>query len=727
MSKTLLSLAIMLIAAFQLVSSQQINHWETAIFNDDTWRYFPGLSEPPATWRSAGFNDTQWAQGKGGFGYEDDDDNTLIPACTSVYLRIKFTVSDTSKISLGVLHMDYDDAFVAYLNDVEIARSGITGQYPAYTSLGANHDARMPSGGLPESFLLPKASLVKSLKQGVNVLAIQVHQSSVNSSDMSSNAWLSFGIRNKTRYFRSTPYWFYPPDTQVPFSTSLPLIVIDTQGQTIPDEPKINGRMKIIFREGELNTLTDSANVYDGWIGIERRGASSYNYPQRPYALETRDDTLGNLNVSLLGMPKENDWVLLSNYNDKSLVRNILAHELFRRMGHYAPRMRLAEVYVNGSYEGIYLFGEKIKENKNRVNISTLRPEDNDGDQLSGGYIFKTDYTGYNDYWTSNYSPVNRPGGRVNFVYYEPKVEELTSAQKKYIQAYVDTLEGALYGPSFDNQLSGYRNFIDVHSFVDYFIIGELSRNVDAYKKSRFFHKTRTSKSKLVYSGPTWDFDWAWKNLNDCYLLRNIEGAGWAYRINECNVSPVPPSWEVKMLEDPYFSNTLHSRYFQLRKSLLSMESMIGIIDSVAALVNEAQARHFAKFQLMGTSGPAPEIDAPSTTYAGELAKLKYWISTRVSWLDDNMPGTAFTGVLPVQEEVQLLLFPNPVQETLYIESEENIESVLIYSLAGAEVIRLRPASDVVAIPVQALPAGQYLVRMVTGSGLTLSRKIEKR
>lgn len=725
MHKFFYSLAVLMFVSLQPANAQQINHWETAIFSDDTWRYFPGLSEPPSTWRNPTFNDTSWAQGKGGFGYEDGDDNTIIPSCTSVYLRIKFTAADTSKISLGVLHMDYDDAFVAYLNDVEIARAGINGQYPAYNALGANHDARMPTGGLPESFTLSKALLTKALKQGTNVLAIQVHQSSANSSDMSSNAWLSFGIKNKNTYFRSTPTWFYAPETV--FSTNLPLILIDTEGQTIPDEPKINARMKIIYREGEQNSLTDSANVYDGWIGIERRGSSSYNYPQRPYALETRNDTMGNLNVSLLGMPKENDWVLLSNYNDKSFVRNILAHELFRRMGHYAPRMRLAEVYVNGSYEGIYLFGEKIKENKNRVNISTLRPEDNEGDQLSGGYIFKTDYTGYNDYWTSNYSPVNRPGGRVNFVYYEPKAEELTEAQKNYIKAYVDTLEGALYGPSFDSQTVGYRNFIDVHSFVDYFIIGELSRNVDAYKKSRFFHKTRTSKSKLVYSGPTWDYDWAWKNLNDCYLLRNMDGAGWAYRINECNVSPVPPSWEVKMLEDKYFSSTLYNRYFKLREGLLSMQSMNALIDSVAALLSEAQVRHFAKFRLLGASGPAPEIDAPSTTYAGEIAKLKNWISTRVSWLDDNMLGSPFTDAELVGEEVQLLMFPNPVQETLYVESEEVLHSLTVYSMTGAELMRLRPATDVVAIPVSALPGGHYVVRIVTRNGTTLSRKFEKR
>jgi hypothetical protein len=141
-------------SAFTL--GQSINHWETAVFNNDVWKYFVGKSEPSNDWRSHFFNDTGWSEGTGGFGYSDNDDNTIIPQCSSVYIRKKFTISDTAAISMALLSMDYDDAFVAYLNDVEIGRSGITGIHPLFNQLGTDHEATVYSGGKPNLSLFTK-------------------------------------------------------------------------------------------------------------------------------------------------------------------------------------------------------------------------------------------------------------------------------------------------------------------------------------------------------------------------------------------------------------------------------------------------------------------------------------------------------------------------------------------------------------------------------------------
>ena len=105
------------------------------------------------------FNDESWQQGRGGFGYADNDDNTIIPQCTSVFIRIKFNVSDTSVISNALLAMDYDDAFVAYLNDKEIARAGITGEHPAFNQMGIDHEAKVYAGGSPETFVISRQLL----------------------------------------------------------------------------------------------------------------------------------------------------------------------------------------------------------------------------------------------------------------------------------------------------------------------------------------------------------------------------------------------------------------------------------------------------------------------------------------------------------------------------------------------------------------------------------------
>lgn len=134
---------------------------------------------------------------------------------------------------------------------------------------------------------------------------------------------------------------FSPAFSQVPGidSSNLPLVVINTNGKTIIDASKITATMKIISNgAGQLNKPSDLGNIYIGYVGIEIRGAWSSTLPQKPYGFETRDASGANLNVSLFGMPPENDWILLANYNDKTFMRNTLAYDLFRKMGHYAPR-----------------------------------------------------------------------------------------------------------------------------------------------------------------------------------------------------------------------------------------------------------------------------------------------------------------------------------------------------------------------------------------------------
>jgi hypothetical protein len=510
-------------------------------------------------------------------------------------------------------------------------------------------------------------------------------------------------------------------------STYLPIIIINTNGQTIVNEPKITADMKIIHHGGGvLNNLSDDPNVYNGKIGIEIRGASSSKYPQTPYGIETCDINGNNLNVPLLGMPAENDWVLISNWNDKSFARNLLSYAIFSKMGHYAPRMQLCEVVLNNEYRGIYLFGEKIKIDNGRTNIAKLTAIDISGDELTGGYIFKTDYNdGAGSYWTSAFSPINRPGAKPQFVYHDPEGEDLVEVQKSYIAGYVNALETALYSADFTNPTTGYRAYLDVNSFVDYFILEEVARNIDAYKKSRYFHKNKDSKNKLVVSGPVWDFDWAWKNISDCILYKNTTGEGWAWDINYCKPSPTPPSWEAKMLQDSYFANAINARYFSLRKSILSTEQIYQTIDSVVNLVNEAQVRHYAVFSITSTTKRSPELDTISTTYAGEINKLKNWIAVRLAWLDANMVGQS-TSVPELETFARIRVFPNPVQETLYVESDNEISVLDIYNAAGFPVLNIHLNNFENKVDVSHLPKGIYFVKVTLANKEGFTQKLIK-
>lgn len=724
------TISILLLAGcIDMAAGQSVDHWETAVFNTDTWRYFVGTSDPPETWRSPAFDDSSWPVGQGGFGYSDNDDNTVIAPCLSVFIRHTFNVADTASIGMALLNMDYDDAFVAYLNNVEIARSGITGVHPAYDQTGADHEATMYEGGLPGSFKIDKKLLRSCIRDGENVLAIQVHNSSLTSSDMSSNAFLSLGINNSTRNYRQVPSWFTAP---FDFSSSnLPIVVITTDhGISIPDEPRITADMKIIAHtDGSRNYVSDSGNVYSGKVGIEIRGAYSASLPQKPYSFETRDQSGNNLNVSILGMPRENDWVLLANYNDKTFLRNVLAFDIFHKMGYYATRTRYCEVVLNNEYQGIYLLGEKIKQDSGRVNIAELKPDDNSGDDITGGYIIKNDYYSSTDSWKSNFSPVNKPGSEVFFVYHDPKPEDLSTSQKQYISGFINTLEMVLYNSAFANPVFGYKSYIDVGSFADYFILGEVSRNVDAYKKSRFYFKNKDSRDGLLHSGPVWDFDWAWRNLlENCVHFNQTDGSGWAYRVNECEAWPVPPSWEVRMLQDKDFANLVHNRYFELRNTVLNQAAIENTIDSVANLLDEAQNRHFQKWNILGFNTGTPESGIQPTTFKGVISQFKTWISTRLKWLDTNMIGSTMGVENITDNNLKCRVFPNPADNIIYFESDKEITDVTIYNITGIKVKELTGRCDLsIMADITGLKPGIYIVGIILTEGEPQVTRIVKR
>lgn len=507
------------------------------------------------------------------------------------------------------------------------------------------------------------------------------------------------------------------------YSTSLPLIIIDTGDKTIPDEPKINCHIKIVSNASGTNKPTDSATDYDGNAGIEIRGSSSKYYPQKPYLFETRTENGENLNVSILGMPEENDWILLSNYNDKSFMRNILGYKLFQELGHYAPRSRIVEVFVNKTYQGIYILTEKIKQDKNRVDIAKLRPEDTEGEELTGGYIFKIDYWEETDSWKSPYSPIDHPDYPVRFVYHDPDSEELNTKQKFYIRNYVTKFESALYSNDFNDALEGYPNFIDVGSFIDYFIVSEISRNNDGFKKSRYFHKDKNGK---IAAGPVWDFDWAWKNINECFIFKATDGSGWSYKVNDCTPWVKSPGWMVKLFEDVNLKNRTNCRYFEVRENILTNEYIFGLIDSVYQIVKEPQENHFRKWDILGINVGTPEIGEQPLTYEGEIENLKNWIETRLNWLDENMPGTCDGEIPPdLPAEKSFLVYPNPVANELNIVSNKTMQSIQLFNLTGRTVY-----SDLSAykrwqkIEASNLAPGTYLVKIADIEGKSSTEKI---
>jgi hypothetical protein len=507
-------------------------------------------------------------------------------------------------------------------------------------------------------------------------------------------------------------------------STNLPLLIIDTFGREIVDEPKIDADLKIIYAEPHYNHPGDTGNIYDGKIGIEIRGRYSASLPQKPYGIETRNALGENLNVPLFHMPDENDWILLANYNDKTFMRNSLTFELFRKMGHYAPQTQFCEVVVNTFYQGIYVFTEKIKRDKGRVDIAKLNPDEISGDDLTGGYIIKVDYYDDSNSWTSSYKPGRHPDKNVHFVYEYPAADELAPEQKQYIRDFIHDFETLLYAAKYSHHRIS--KFIDIPSFIDYFILNELARNVDAYKKSSFFYKDKDSDGGLLHMGPVWDFDWAWKNINECFFGAQ-DGSGWAYKVHDCDVWPVPPGWMNRLLRDPVYAQKLSNRYFSLRESYLSEDHIFNYIDSMAQVLDAAQIRHFDRWRILGINVGAPETDAQPNTYAGEIDKFKNWITSRLRWLDANMPSIVVTDVEESNQHKTIQLFPNPAMTHITLHAAQAIRQVEIFSLNGKSLhARKGLDGNSIEMDIGTIQGGVFLIKVIFSDGTSRTEKLVK-
>jgi hypothetical protein len=410
---------------------------------------------------------------------------------------------------------------------------------------------------------------------------------------------------------------------QILTDSNLPIVVIETDGGvTIPDEPKVLGTMKIIWHpDGSRNSLEDIDNPaylnYNGRIGIERRGSSSQDFlDKKPYGLTTlQNDDVTNNNVSLLGMPKENDWILNNLAFDQTGMRDVLAYERSELLGQYAPRRVYCELMVNGDYKGLYVFMEKIKIDKDRVNIVKMDETCNNDPEVTGGYITKADKTtggdpvawqmeGYGgNWWWPSY---------VDFIHHDPKPEAVTTQQNNYIHQVFLDLAGTAnqHNTSVEN---GFPSVIDIPSFVDFMMIAEYASNVDVYSLSTFFHKDRNGKLR---AGPVWDYNLAFGHDEFGYRSRYDV---WQFD-NEDNTGP--KFWK-DLFDTPAFRCRLARRWNELiqRGQPLNYNLVCARIDQIDAWITEAIGRDNQRWNLMYNH-----------TYA--VQEMKQWLRDRTDWLD---------------------------------------------------------------------------------------------
>ncbi|MFN8281212.1 MAG: CotH kinase family protein [Saprospiraceae bacterium] len=490
-------------------------------------------------------------------------------------------------------------------------------------------------------------------------------------------------------------------------SSNIPIVIINYGGSDIPDEPKVLAKLAIVDHPNKRNYIADTA-TFKCNILIERRGSSSQAFfPQISYSLKLIDSVGNDLNESLMGMPEEHDWILYAPYNDKTCLRNCLSYLISNRMGMYASRTKFCELYVNNEYQGLYVWMEKIKRDKNRVDIARLDTADLTGDELTGGYIFKIDKvtSAGGDGCRSQYRTSN--GIQLVYQYEYPHFNDIRNAQKKYLCSYIDSFENSLISPQFANPQQGYRKYADINTFIDYFILNEISRNVDGYRLSTFIYKDKNDRLKI---GPPWDYNLAWWNANYC---QGSWETGWAWQFNSyCGGDPFPvPIWWDRMMSDSVFVNTLNCRYTSLRQTVLRETQLFEWIDSMAQITDEARTRHFKRWPILG-SYVWPNPSPIPNTYSEEITAIKNFITGRLHWLDLNMPGSCrITETQDFVESAQYDVHPNPADNNLNIELPENTDGQIkmqLMNVYGTPIIteQLEPGNNIISLT--STPPGIY-------------------
>jgi CotH kinase protein len=392
-----------------------------------------------------------------------------------------------------------------------------------------------------------------------------------------------------------------------PSTVDLPVVYLSTNGQApiVSETDYVSGSFGIT----PVPSSTDAA--YSGTMQIHGHGNSTWLLPKKPYKVKL------DAKASLLGMASAKDWILLANYDDKSLLRDQVAFEAGRRLGMaWTPNSRFVELYLNGQYEGNYQLTEEIKIDKNRVNIPEMDPTDISGSSLTGGYLLEVDDRGDPDdilFSTSR--------GTI-FDLHDP--DPAAPQQLSYIQNYLQQTEDALYSSDFTDPSTGYLQYLDRDSYINWYLVNELFKNNDAvFWSSCWLYKDR---SKKLFMGPVWDFDIGAGNVN---YNGNDNPTGWWLRSN-----PLPyTQWTERLFDDPAFAAAVAARWKQVKAT--QFDTLSAYIDQNAAALNQSEKNNFQRWPILAIYVyPNAEV---AGSYQGEVDYLKSWLTQRIAWMDSQL------------------------------------------------------------------------------------------
>lgn len=420
--------------------------------------------------------------------------------------------------------------------------------------------------------------------------------------------------------------------------THLPLINIDTDGIEIPGagiiendkhvgfttapdgSDRITAHMNVMDDEKKNNHLADTPAVSSD-IVIHARGNSSRYFDKLGYRIELIDKNGNNNPKSLMGMDAHHEWALHGPFLDKTLMRNYMWYNIAGEIMGYAPNVRFCEVVINGEYRGLYLLTEFISAGKDgsRLDLS-LDAKDN----TYTGYLLRLDRYDDSEYdWLRSLTTYTlRNDADLKLEVEFPGAKKLTPELKKSIKDDFSKFEKSLYSYDYDSKKYGYTKYIDVDSFVDYFLLNEFTVNYDAGSYSTYIYKDISGKFKMCI----WDFN----NSCDNYQEQSMMSVQHFEVHNKL--------WYGMLIKDEDFVKRILSRYRELRKTYLSEEYLNNYIDDVIEYLGPAIKRNFDKW---GYTFDSESLLIPAErnihSYDEAIAQLKGFIKSRGEWMDDNI------------------------------------------------------------------------------------------
>ncbi|MFJ8688623.1 CotH kinase family protein [Micromonospora wenchangensis] len=416
----------------------------------------------------------------------------------------------------------------------------------------------------------------------------------------------------------------------VDVSLDLPILLIDGYGQGAPGREFVDAAALLFAPTGGHASLSTPPTLATR-IGYHLRGTSSSLFDKAPYRVEFRDNEDDDVDLPVLGMPAESDWVLRGPYTDKALIREAFTVDLAREIGFQAPRYAFVEFYHNVAdrpvgaedYQGVYLIVETIKNAKNRLDLKDLDPDDVTLPAITGGYIFKFE-------WLTAEEPTLECQGRPATCWHYLEVVDpspLQPEQQAWLTGHLQQFNDLMQSGDFADPVTGYPAWIDVGSFVDSFILNELTRNFDAYARSSYFYKDRGGR---ITAGPLWDLDLTYGTGGGA----NLETDGWQY---EQPRWPKPNNWINRLVTDPGFMALVRARWAELRRGPLSAAGLDARLAGLTAPLTDAADRNFQRWPNLTTGKIGPIVTPTADTWQGQLDYLRDWLDRRMAWLDSAL------------------------------------------------------------------------------------------